>query len=70
MPITNITEFEELRLGMYIIMNIDYQKVNKTDDLISYIETNKQVGDTVTFSVLRDGNLIEIDLVLGSRPIG
>jgi S1-C subfamily serine protease len=70
MPVTNITGFEELRLGGDIIMNIDDQKVNKTDDLLSYIETNKQVGDTVTMTILRDGNLIEIDLVLGSRPIG
>ena len=70
MPITNITGFEELRLGGDIIMNVDDQRVNKTDDLLSYIETNKQVGDTVTMTILRDGRLIEIDLVLGSRPIG
>lgn len=70
MPITNITGFEELRLGGDIIMNVDDQRVNKTDDLLSYIETNKQVGDTVTMAILRDGKLIEIDLVLGSRPIG
>ena len=70
MPITNITGFEELRLGGDIIMNVDDQRVNKTDDLLSYIETNKQVGDTVTMTIQRDGKLIEIDLVLGSRPIG
>jgi serine protease Do len=70
MPVTNITGFEELRLGGDIIMNVDDQKVNKTDDLLSYIETNKQVGDTVTMTILRDGNLIEMDLVLGARPIG
>src|SRR5215210_976936 len=70
MPITNITGFEELRLGGDIIMNVDDQTVNKTDDLLSYIETNKQVGDTVTMTILKDGKLIEIDLVLGSRPIG
>jgi serine protease Do len=70
MPVTNITGFEELRLGGDIIMNVDNQKVNKTDDLLSYIETNKQVGDTVTMTILRDGNLIEIDLVLGARPMG
>ncbi len=70
MPVTNITGIEELRLGGDIIMNVDDQRVNKTDDFLSYIETNKQVGDTVTMTILRDGKLIEIDLVLGSRPIG
>ncbi|MDQ3970852.1 MAG: trypsin-like peptidase domain-containing protein [Thermoproteota archaeon] len=70
MPVTNITGIEELRLGGDIIMNVDDQRVNKTDDLLSYIETNKQVGDTVTMTILRDGSLMEIGLVLGSRPIG
>ncbi len=70
MPVMNITGFEELRLGGDIIMNVDDQRVNKTDDLLSYIETNKQVGDTVTMTILRDGKLIEVDLVLASRPIG
>jgi S1-C subfamily serine protease len=70
MPISNITGFEGLRLGGDIIMNVDDQIVNKTDDFLSYIETNKHVGDTVTMTILRDGKLIEIDLVLGSRPIG
>jgi serine protease Do len=69
MPITNITGFEELRLGGDIILNVDDQRVNKTDDLLSYIETHKQVGDTVTMTILRDGKLINVDLVLGSRPI-
>ena len=70
MPISNITGFEGLRLGGDIIMKVDDQIVNKTDDFLSYFETNKQVGDTVTMTILRDGKLIEIDLVLGSRPIG
>jgi serine protease Do len=70
MPISNITGFEGLRLGGDIIMKVDDQIVNKTDDFLSYIETKKQVGDTVTMTILRDGKLIEIDLVLGSRPIG
>lgn len=69
MPVTNITGFEDLRLGGDIIMNVDDQRVNKTDDLLSYIETNKQVGDTVTMTILRDGKLIKVDLVLASRPI-
>jgi len=69
-PVTNITGFQDLRLGGDVITNVDHERVNKTDDLLSYIETNKQVGDTVTMTILRDGNLIEIDLVLGSRPIG
>jgi serine protease Do len=70
MPITNMTGFMGLRLGGDIIMNVDHQRINKIDDLLSYIETKKKVGDTLTLTILRDSKLIEIHLVLGSRPIG
>jgi S1-C subfamily serine protease len=42
--------------------------VNKIDDLLSYVESNKKAGDTVTLMVLRDGEMMPIDLVLGARP--
>jgi S1-C subfamily serine protease len=41
--------------------------VNKIDDLLSYIESNKKAGDTVTLMILRDGEMMPIDLVLGAR---
>src|ERR671922_549562 len=57
-----------LQLGGDIILGVDNQTVNKIDDLLSYIESNKKAGDTVTFMVLRDGEIMSIDLVLGARP--
>ena len=57
-----------LELGGDIILGVDNQTVNKIDDLLSYIESNKKAGDTVTFMVLRDGEMMSIDLVLGARP--
>ena len=57
-----------LQLGGDIILGVDNQTVNKIDDLLSYIESNKKAGDTVTFMVLRDGEMMPIDLVLGARP--
>ena len=56
-----------LQLGGDIILGVDNQTVNKIDDLLSYIESNKKAGDTVTFMVLRDGEMMPIDLVLGAR---
>jgi S1-C subfamily serine protease len=67
-PVTNITGFQDLRLGGDVITNVDHERVNKTDDLLSYIET-KKVGDTVTLTILREGKLIEVDLVLGPRQV-
>jgi S1-C subfamily serine protease len=57
-----------LELGGDIILGVDNQTVNKIDDLISYIESKKKAGDTVTLMVLRDGEMMSIDLVLGARP--
>jgi S1-C subfamily serine protease len=42
--------------------------VNNIDDILSYIESKKKAGDTVTLMVLRDGEMMSIDLVLGARP--
>jgi S1-C subfamily serine protease len=57
-----------LELGGDIILGVDNQTVNKIDDLLSYIESKKKAGDTVTLMVLRDGEMMPIDLVLGARP--
>src|ERR671924_591942 len=56
-----------LQLGGDIILGVDNQTVNKIDDLLSYIESNKKAGDTVTLMILRDGEMMPIDLVLGAR---
>lgn len=57
-----------IELGGDIILGVDDQAVNKIDDLLSYIEGEKKVGDTVTLTVYRDGQIIPIDVVLGARP--
>ncbi|MEW6603910.1 MAG: trypsin-like peptidase domain-containing protein [Thermoproteota archaeon] len=57
-----------LELGGDIILEVDDQTVNKIDDLLSYIESEKKVGDSVTLNVLRDGKMMPIDVVLSARP--
>jgi len=58
-----------IELGGDIILGVDRQPVNKIDDLLSYIEGKKKVGDTVTLTVYRDGEIVQIDVVLGARPL-
>jgi S1-C subfamily serine protease len=59
----------ELRLGGDIIVGIDNNTVRKIDDILSYLEREKNVGDKVQLSVLRDGNIQEtLPTTLAVRP--
>ncbi len=58
-----------IELGGDIILGVDHQPVNKIDDLLSYIESHKKVGDAVTLTVYRDGEIMQVDVALGARPL-
>ncbi len=54
--------------GGDLIIEIDGIPVRDFSDMITYILNNTSPGDVVTFTVLRDGEEIQIDLTLGKRP--
>ena len=58
----------EINTGGDIILNIDNREVTKIDDILAYLESQKQVGDKVHLTILRDNAIRELDLVLGERP--
>ncbi|MCL5429114.1 MAG: trypsin-like peptidase domain-containing protein [Chloroflexi bacterium] len=47
---------------------IDGIAVKNFDELISYLFTHKSPGETVTLTLIRDEQEMQIDLVLGARP--
>ncbi len=53
--------------GDYIIA-IDGVPVNSSDDLLSYLVFETQVGETVELTVIRRGEEIKVPLTLGERP--
>ncbi len=55
-------------IGGDIIVQIDDQPVNQFEDLLGYIVTRADVGQTVTIKVLRDGELVDVSLTLEARP--
>jgi serine protease Do len=55
-------------LGGDVILAVDNKTISKIDDLTSYIESEKDVGDVIILKVIRDGNIEEIDLTLTARP--
>jgi S1-C subfamily serine protease len=51
-----------------IITRIDGHLIRSIDDLISYIDLHKSIGDNVGLTVNRHGQIINLNLVLEARP--
>jgi 2-alkenal reductase len=54
--------------GGDIILAINDQPVTKFDDVLGYLQRTTSPGDTVTLTLWREGETVQIDLVLGERP--
>ncbi|HUX77223.1 MAG TPA: trypsin-like peptidase domain-containing protein [Anaerolineae bacterium] len=54
--------------GGDIIVAIDGTKLRDFDDLIAYLVRETEVGQEVTLTVIRDGEELEIPVMLGERP--
>ena len=65
---SNINQYGE-KSGGDIITAIDDKQIIKMEDLISYLELNKAVNDNATLSVYRDGEIIDKQVTLKSRPV-
>jgi S1-C subfamily serine protease len=51
-----------------VITAIDGRPALRSDDLITYIDQHKSVGDEVTFTVYRDGRTMDLKVTLAPRP--
>jgi len=58
----------EIPLGGDVILAIDDRDIRKIDDVLGYLQQATEVGETVTLTVWRDGQIIEIPVTLGARP--
>jgi S1-C subfamily serine protease len=50
-----------------IIVAIDDKEVRKIDDILTYLEREKEVGDTVTLKILRNNQIENVEIVLAPR---
>ncbi len=57
--------------GLYkggdLIIAVDGQPIKDFSELMSYMVVNKNPGETITFTVIRNGQTLDVDVVLGSR---
>ncbi len=65
---TVIIRGAEYPVGGDIVLRIDDREVVDSDDIIDYLATETEVGQTVTLTVLRDGEEVEVPVVLAARP--
>lgn len=66
--ISSMHNGRDVNVGGDIILKIDNREVTKIDDILAYLESQRQVGDKVHLSILRDNTIKEMDLILGERP--
>ena len=58
----------EVELGGDVIIAIDDKPIRKIYDLLSYLDREKKVGENVTLSIVRNGQIHKSDLTLVARP--
>jgi S1-C subfamily serine protease len=58
----------EMLVGGDVIIAADGQRVKNTDDLITYQVRYTRPGQTLELTLLRDGQEITVEMVLGTRP--
>lgn len=59
----------QIPLGGDVILAIDNKTIRKIDDILTYLEREKKVGDAVDLTIFRDGKQQEINLTLAARPV-
>jgi S1-C subfamily serine protease len=55
----------EIAMGGDVILKVDEHTVRKLDDVLTYLEREKKVGEAVQLTILRNGGTENINLTLG-----
>lgn len=64
----NPTDLPGILAGGDLIIAIDDRPVNNFADLLSYLINYRSPGDTVTLTILRDNQEMDVELTLDKRP--
>ncbi|MEM4398256.1 MAG: trypsin-like peptidase domain-containing protein [Candidatus Nitrosocaldus sp.] len=63
-----LSDGSRIKAGGDVIVAIDGNPVRKINDILIYLQRAKSVGDQVTLTVIRDGNIMDIRATLLERP--
>ncbi len=64
---TDATSITGLLAGGDLIVAADGQPIKVFSDLLSYMVNFKVPGDSITLTIIRDGQEMNVDVTLGSR---
>jgi serine protease Do len=59
---------QNVRVGGDVIIGIDSHPIKTMEEMIAYLTENTQVGQTVTLTILRNGQEQTVDVTLQARP--
>jgi S1-C subfamily serine protease len=59
----------EVTLGGDIVVAMDNKTVRNIDDILTYIEREKDVGDMVSLTILREGQNMDVNVILDKRTM-
>ncbi len=62
------TDIPGLFAGGDLIIAVDGQDILEFSDMLSYMMLNKKPGDEIVLTVIRDGEEVNIPVILGERP--
>ncbi len=65
---TQDTQTNGLKAGGDLIVGIDGTPIKTFDEMLSYLVVNKSPGDTVTLTILRGDQKLDVPVILGARP--
>ena len=63
-----VRDGQRVPVGGDLIVAVEGQPIASMEDLSSYLVTETRPGDTVTLTVLRDGERRQVQVTLGERP--
>jgi len=64
---TEVIDGRNMTLGGDVITHIDNKTVRKLEDLLAYLEYRTEPGDKIILRVIREGQILDIEVTLGVR---
>lgn len=65
---TKSSQIAGLYTGGDLIVGVDGREILQFSELLSYLMLNKKPGETITLTVLRNGEMLDLTVTLGERP--